>query len=301
MWDCTPTTPRRRSGARPGARGTSLGPVLVAVLAAVLVTVLTGGCSGASDRNATPAGSTTTAAPDPTSSTSPTPSPSTGRPLRTPAPHPPRHAGPPRETISTATPRQLTGLVRIVASIGNDGRGETSTGMVLSGDGEVVTNNHAVAGATAVQATVMSTGRTYTAHVVASDPGRDVALLRLEGASGLAGVTVAQRDAAVGDRVTVVGDARGLRSTFAAATGTVLARGQTLVAPATGTTGAERLTGVMLSTCNVVTGESGGPTYDAGGRVVGMTTAAVRNSRGLDGVAIPISTLRTVVRELERH
>ncbi len=173
--------------------------------------------------------------------------------------------------------------------------------MVLSSDGRAVTNNHGVAGATAVQATVMSTGRAYTARVIAADPGRDVALLHLDGASGLAGVTLAQRDAAVGDRVTVVGDARGLRFTFTAATGTVLAHNQTLVAPATATTRGERLTGLMLSTCNAVTGESGGPTYDADGRVVGMTTAAVRSSRGLYGVAIPSRALLTILRDLERR
>ena len=229
------------------------------------------------------------------------PSPSTGPPLRTRSPRPSRHVRLARETVTTAAPRQLTGLVRIVVSVGNDGRGETSTGMVLRSDGEVVTNNHGVAGATAVQATVMSTGRTYTARVVATDARRDVALLRLEAASGLARVALARRDAAVGDRVTVVGDAHGLRSTFTAATGTVLARNQTLVARATHTARRERLTGLVLSTCNVISGESGGPTYDAHGRVVGMTTAAVRNSHGLDGVAIPRGTLRAIVRDLERQ
>lgn len=193
------------------------------------------------------------------------------------------------------------GLVRIVASIGTDGHGETSTGMVLLGDGQVVTNDHGVAGATAVQATVMSTGRTYTARVLAADPDHDVALLHLVGASGLRSVRLARRDASVGDRATAVGDARGLRSAFAAATGHVVARGRTLVTPATGTARGERLTGVLLSSCDVVRGESGGPTYDMADHVVGMTTAAVRTGDGLFGVAIPISTLRTVVRDLRRR
>ncbi|MDQ6686644.1 MAG: S1C family serine protease [Actinomycetota bacterium] len=304
MWDPTLTTRHRRAG----ARHADSGPALVPVLVTVLVTFLIGGCSDPPDRNGTSAGSTVTATTDPTSST-PTPSPSTSRPPRTrpprhvrpPRTRPPRHIRPPLDTVTSATPHQLVGLVRIVASIGNNGQGETSTGMILSSDGKAVTNNHGVAGATAVQATVMSTGRTYTARVVAADPGRDVALLRLDGASRLAGVAFAQRDAAVGDRVTVVGDARGLRFTFTAATGTVLARNQTLVTPATGNTRGERLTGLMLSTCNAVTGESGGPTYDADGRVVGMTTAAVRSSRGLYGVTIPRGALRTIIRDLERR
>ncbi len=203
--------------------------------------------------------------------------------------------------MTTATSRQLVGLVRIVASIGTDGRGETSTGMVLGSDGTVVTSNHAVAHATAVRATVMSTGRTYTARVAGADQRRDVALLRLEGASGLRSVVLAPRDATVSDRVTVVGDANGLPSRFTAATGTVVALDQTLVTPATGGTPGVRLTGLMLSTCDVVWGESGGPTYDASDRVVGLTTASVRTSRGLDGLAIPVATLRRVVGRLERR
>lgn len=197
-----------------------------------------------------------------------------------------------------ATPRQLTGLVRMVATIGTSGRGLTSTGMVLTSDGEVVTNSHGVAGATAVQATLMSSGLTYTARVVAANRGRDVALLRLDGASGLAPVTLAPRDPGVGARVTVVGDAHGVQSRFTAATGTVLAHNQTLVSPPTTSTPGERLTDVMLISCDVVSGESGGPTYDAAGTVVGMTTASVRSGTDRSGVAISVDSLRMVLRTL---
>jgi S1-C subfamily serine protease len=191
--------------------------------------------------------------------------------------------------------------VRIVASIGTGGRIETSTGMVLSDDGRVVTNNHGVTGATAVQVTVMSTGRTYTATVAATDVAHDVALLRLHGARGLAGVTLAQREPAVGDRVAVVGDAGGRRSRLTAATGSVLALHQTLVTPKTATAAGERLTGMILDSCNVAIGESGGPTYGVGGRVVGMTTARIPSRTRIDGAAIPIDTLRSVLRELKNR
>ena len=85
-------------------------------------------------------------------------------------------------------------------------------------------------------------------------------------------MSLAQRDAVLGDRVTVVGNAKGVRSTLRAATGTVLANDQTLMTPATETLRGERLTGLMLSTCNVLSGESGGAAYDLADRVVGMTT-----------------------------
>ena len=223
-------------------------------------------------------------------------SPSASAPLTTAAPSPARRLDLYPERTTRATGRQLTGLVRIVASIG--GAGETLTGMVLRPNGLVVTNNHGVAGATAVQATVMRSGRTFRARVVATAPGRDVALLRLQGASGLATVGLARRDGAVGARSTVVGDARGRRAYFTAATGTLIARKQTLVTPRTSTAPAERLTGLLLTTCNVVTGVSGGPTYGGSGRVIGMTTAAVRSGGKTYGVAIPARALRAVVSRL---
>ena len=181
----------------------------------------------------------------------------------------------------------MTGLVRVVAVVRSDGSGQTGTGMVLTAGGEVVTNHHVVVGARSVQVTVIRTGRTYAARVAASDTRHDVALLRLVGASGLATVALAADDAAVRDRVAVVGDAHGSVSRFEAATGTVVALDQALQTRQEGSTPAERLTGLLLDTADVVTGDSGGPTYDAAGQVVAMTTAAVSTADGTDGVAIP--------------
>ena len=271
---------------------------LLAATLVLLPGLLASGCGAPGDGSrsgtATASPSAPSATPAP-SATSTTPAPSTPTPRATPTTPP----TPARETTTTATARQLAGLVRIVATVGDGG--ETSTGMLLSSTGEVLTNRHGVAGASAVEVTVMSTGRTYAARVAASSRARDVALLRLVGATGLPTVTLAARDAAVGDPVTVVGDARGRRTTFTAATGTVLATGQTLVTPDTLTAPAERLTGVVLSSSDVVLGVSGGPTYDAAGRVVGMTTAAVRTPRGPAGVAIPVEALRRALVDLRRE
>src|SRR3954454_14373233 len=62
-------------------------------------------------------------------------------------------------SATTATVRQTTGLVRIVSTLGYQDGEAAGTGMILTSDGEVVTNHHVVAGATGVKATVMSTGR----------------------------------------------------------------------------------------------------------------------------------------------
>ncbi len=93
------------------------------------------------------------------------------------------------DTGTTATASQTTGLVRIVSTLGYQDGEAAGTGMVLTSDGEVVTNHHVVAGATTVKATVMSTGRTYTATVVGSDTKDDVAVLQLADASGLDTIT----------------------------------------------------------------------------------------------------------------
>ena len=88
------------------------------------------------------------------------------------------------DTTSSASDAQLTGLVRVVSTMKYDGGKAVGTGMVLTSDGEVVTNHHVVAGATSVKVKVMSTGTTYTAQVVGTDTKDDVAVLQLVGASG---------------------------------------------------------------------------------------------------------------------
>ena len=104
-----------------------------------------------------------------------------------------------------------------------DGGVAAGTGMVLTSDGEVVTNHHVVAGATSVKVKVMSTGTTYTAKVVGTDSKDDVAVLQLVGASGLSTVTPDTDGIGVGDAVTAVGDANGTVGYLSAATGSVVA------------------------------------------------------------------------------
>ena len=202
------------------------------------------------------------------------------------------------DTTSSASDAQLAGLVRIVSTMKYDGGKAVGTGMVLTSDGEVVTNHHVVAGATSVQVKVMSTGTTYTAQVVGTDTRDDVAVLRLVGASGLDTVTADTDGIAVGDAVTAVGDANGA-STFSAATGTVLAKGQTITTQSEGAASGERLTGLLQVSSDVASGDSGGATYDADGKVVGMTTAASSGSADVVGYAVPIAKVLKVAGDLE--
>lgn len=89
----------------------------------------------------------------------------------------------------------------------------TGSGVVITSDGEIVTNNHVIADATSIEVT-LSTGRKYTAEVVGTDPDKDLALIRLRGASGLKTATLGDSSqVAVGDQVVAIGSPEGLTGT----------------------------------------------------------------------------------------
>lgn len=205
------------------------------------------------------------------------------------------------DTTTKASSAQLTGLVRIVSTMRYAGAKAAGTGMVLTSSGEVVTNHHVVEGSTSLKVTVMSTGRTYTATVVGTDAKDDVAVLQLAGASGLSTVTPTTDGAAVGDKVTAVGDANGTVSYLSAANGRVTKLNDAITTQSEGTAKGERLTGLMRITSDVISGDSGGATYDADGRVVGMTTAASSGSADVDGYAVPVAKVLRIVDDLENR
>jgi len=169
------------------------------------------------------------------------------------------------------------------------------TGMVLTPDGEVLTNNHVVEGATSITVTVLSTGESYPATVVGTDPTDDVAVLQLTAASGVDTVQVDDDSVAVGDDVTAVGNAGGEAGTAAAA-GTVTALGQSITATDESGQDAEQLTGLIEIAADVEAGDSGGPLYDAEGEVVGMDTAA--SSSGGQAYAVPIGTALSIADQI---
>jgi S1-C subfamily serine protease len=203
------------------------------------------------------------------------------------------------DTTGKASGSQLTGLVRIVSTMGYDGAVAAGTGMVLTSDGEVVTNHHVVEGATTVRVKVMSTGTTYSARVVGTDASDDIAVLQLVGASGLDTVTPDTDGVTTGDAVTAVGDGEGRVSYLSAATGSVLATNQAITTLSEGTATGERLTELMEISSDVVGGYSGGATYDADGQVVGMTTAASSGTSDIVGYAIPIAKVLRIADDLE--
>lgn len=205
-----------------------------------------------------------------------------------------------QETTSTATSSQLIGLVRIQTTLGYQDGAAVGTGMILTSSGEVVTNHHVIQGATKIRVTVMSTGQQFNATLVGSDSTDDVAVLQLQGASGLATIHPSTASVAVGQTITAVGDAQGA-TTFTSAPGKVTAVDQTISPADSSSSQRATLTGVMQYAADVMSGDSGGATYDSSGAVVGMTTAASAGGIQTNGYAIPIAKVLSVASDLEGH
>jgi len=173
------------------------------------------------------------------------------------------------------------------------------TGMVLTADGEILTNNHVVEGASSIQVTIPGHGSS-TATVVGVDPTDDVALLQLNSASGLATVSLGDSSTVqVGDAITAIGNAFGRGGPPTATTGTVAAVHRSITARDPSGTSSERLNDVIQIAADVHPGDSGGAVLNAQGQVVGIITAGPSNSSGNGtGFAIPINTAIGIVNEI---
>ena len=197
----------------------------------------------------------------------------------------------------TATAAQSLGIVEITTVLQYQSAQAAGTGMVLTSDGEVLTNNHVVDGATGITVTVASTGRSYPATVVGTDPTDDVAVLQLSNASGLQTAHLSTTAATVGEAVTGVGNAGGT-GTLTAAPGSVTALDQTITASDENGGNSEQLSGLIETNAAIQAGDSGGPLFDsATGRVIGMDTAA-SSGGAAQGYAIPIATAQAIARQI---
>lgn len=178
------------------------------------------------------------------------------------------------------------------------------TGIVLTKNGEVLTNNHVIDGATSISVTDLGNGKTYGATVVGYDPSGDVALLQLKGASGLTTATIGNSSTVqVGDAIVGVGNAGGSGGTPSAAGGSVTALNQSISVgdEMYGTTA--HLTGLIQTNADIQSGDSGGPLVTSSGAVIGMDTAAsvgqAATVSGHEGYAIPIATAMSVVKTIQ--
>ena len=184
------------------------------------------------------------------------------------------------------------GVVLITSTLA---QGESAgTGTILTADGQVLTNYHVVEESTNVQVTVADTGDSYEATVLGADKTHDIALLQLQGASGLSTMRMDTGGVSVGEDVTAYGNPSGSDRLYKVS-GTITATDDSIeVGDSLMSMTSSKLSNLIRTDADVISGYSGGPLLDDAGEMVGMTTAASTGSNP-DGYAIPIERAESIV------
>jgi S1-C subfamily serine protease len=198
-----------------------------------------------------------------------------------------------------------------VVAIASDGTGSSGgdfvesagSGMILTPTGEVLTNNHVIAGSTSVTVTLFGQTVALPAHVIGADPAVDLALVQIDHASNLPTVQFANSARTrVGDSVLAIGNALALAGGPSVTEGIISALNRSLTAENDeGQT--ENLTGLIQTDAPINPGNSGGPLVNAQGQVVGMNTAVASNTTGNAptqniGFAIAVDSVKPLLASL---
>ncbi|HEV2782186.1 MAG TPA: trypsin-like peptidase domain-containing protein [Actinophytocola sp.] len=222
------------------------------------------------------------------------------------------------QPVSATTPTDLSGVVAKVlpsvvqVNVSSGSQEGIGSGVIISSDGRILTNNHVVSGADQVTVT-LSDGRTVDATVVTTDPSSDLALLQAQGVSGLTAATLGDSSTVkVGDEVIAIGSPGGLRGTVTTGIVSALNRevtvsgeqGERSPLPFGNSRNGSAVTYHAIQTdASINQGNSGGPLFDAAGRVIGINSAMYSPVSGPDGAAgsvgigfaIPINDAKEVI------
>ncbi len=203
--------------------------------------------------------------------------------------------------VDAVAQKVLPGVVNInVLTAQGQGAG---TGITLSSDGLVVTNNHVVRGATRIVVTDADTGERYEAKVVGTAKTKDLAVIQLEDAKGLDTVKIGDSDSVeVGDAVVALGNAGGKGGTPSVVSGNVTALGRSITASDETGSQAQRLSNLIQIDANIVPGDSGGPLANADGEVIGINAAASATnemSTNDEGYAIPMNDAMEIIDQIK--
>ncbi len=201
------------------------------------------------------------------------------------------------------------GLVDIVSTLKYKNETAEGTGMIISSSGLVLTNNHVIDGATTIRVTLVhphnGTSASYAARVVGYDATDDVALLKLQGASGLPAVIFGNSSqVTLGTPVLALGNAEG-RGGAKPAQGIINALNRSIQASDEGSNSTENLNHMLQTNARIQEGDSGGALANNAGQVIGMITAAntpnsgqLAPSGGTLGFAIPINSALAVAKQI---
>lgn len=163
------------------------------------------------------------------------------------------------------------------------------SGVIITPDGFVLTNNHVVEGTKKFEVT-LTTGKIYTADLVGQDPSTDLALIRLPD-NGLPFAILGNSEKLqVGQLVIAIGNPLGFQNTVS--TGVISALGRTM----RGTNG-KVIDNIIQTDVSLNPGNSGGPLVDSKGEIIGINTAMVSLAQGI-GFAVPSNTTNWVAGEL---
>jgi S1-C subfamily serine protease len=196
-------------------------------------------------------------------------------------------------------------IVNITTRLSSGGAA-AGTGIVISADGLALTNNHVIADTAQLRVENSATGAMHSAHVLGYSVTADVALIKIEGVSGLKAAPIGTAaDLAIGDGVVGLGNAGGNGGEPSIAPGSVTALNQKIVASDTDGS-SEQLEGLIQIDAGIQPGDSGGPLADSSGRVVGIDVAASREDPRFsfsggdagEAYAIPIQKALDVARRI---
>ena len=215
-------------------------------------------------------------------------------------------AGNPNTTnvdVQSVANKVQPGMVDINSTLKYLDGAAAGTGMILSSNGVVLTNNHVVEGSTHLTATTVAGSKRYQATVLGVDPSDDVALIKLQGASGLKTVQVGDSSkVTLGTGVVALGNAGGKGGSTVTA-GTITALGRTITASDSGSgQNTETLHNMLQTNAPIAEGDSGGALANGAGQVIGMNTAANSQSLGgtgtAQGFAIPINRALAIAKKI---
>jgi len=301
-----PTVPGEAApGAAPAARKRTRGPLALLAAVAIVAAAIGGGTAYAfqelSGNNTTTAASSTTTNVVPSSK---------------------------KGDVAAIAAAVSPSVVEISATLSNGS--STGSGVIITSDGEIVTNNHVISGAQSIKVTT-SDGKSYTAKVVGTDSKKDLALIRLQGASGLKVASLGNSSGVqVGDTVVAIGSPEGLSGTVTSGIVSALNRDVTVSTDEgqnqggggggqwpfsfggqqfNGDPGSSTTTYKAIQTdASLNPGNSGGALIDAGGNIIGINSAmysASSSSSGSSdagsiglGFAIPINTVKADLAKL---
>ncbi len=175
-------------------------------------------------------------------------------------------------------------------------RAGSGSGVIITPDGYIVTNNHVVAGAQQIEVT-LNDNKTFQATLVGTDPVTDVALLKVE-AEGLPAIPFGDSDALrLGEWVLAIGSPFNLRSTITA--GIVSAKGRSLP----DMSGEFKIESFIQTDAAVNPGNSGGALVNVKGELVGINTAIASNTGSYTGYsfAVPVAIVKKIVEDIKEH